>query len=115
LILHVVTLEKARDAVLHLNDSTDYARDAVPFSLVQSVCLKLLLSIPNHWSIILVAIIKVDDGSSARILYRYNNVTLSNLFLHCLLLYVPILYLMYYCFWFISMALIDLQKNITNF
>lgn len=82
----VVTLEKARDAVRHLNDSTDYVDDdgvyvyedrPVPFSFgakrVFEAAADYSKSLghnfvdPEH---ILVAIIKVDDGSSARILYR---------------------------------------------
>jgi hypothetical protein len=123
----VVTLEKARDAVRHLNDSTDYVDDdgvyvyedrPVPFSFgakrVFEAAADYSKSLghnfvdPEH---ILVAIIKVDDGSSARILYRYNNVTVSDLFFYCLLLY---LYMLLFCFWFISMGLFDLQKNITT-
>ncbi|PNY07958.1 chaperone protein ClpD chloroplastic-like [Trifolium pratense] len=87
----VVTLEKARDAkardaVRHLNDSTDYVDDdgvyvyedrPVPFSFgakrVFEAAAEYSKSLghnfvdPEH---IFVAIIKVDDGSSARILYR---------------------------------------------
>lgn len=82
----VVTLEKARDAVPHLNDSTNYVDDngvyvyedrPVPFSFgtkrVFEAAVEYSRSLnhnfvdPEH---IFVALMKVDDGSSARILYR---------------------------------------------
>lgn len=83
----VVTLEKARDAVPHLNDSTNYVDDngvyvyqdrPVPFSFgtkrVFEAAVEYSRSLnhnfvdPEH---IFVALMKVDDGSSVRILYRY--------------------------------------------
>lgn len=83
----VVTLEKARDAVPHLNGSTNYVDDngvyvyqdrPVPFSFgtkrVFEAAVEYSRSLnhnfvdPEH---IFVALMKVDDGSSARILYRY--------------------------------------------
>lgn len=82
----VVTLEKARDAVPHLNGSTNYVDDngvyvyqdrPVPFSFgtkrVFEAAVEYSRSLnhnfvdPEH---IFVALMKVDDGSSARILYR---------------------------------------------
>jgi len=104
----VVTLEKARDAVPHLNDSTNYVDDngvyvyqdlPVPFSFgtkrVFEAAVEYSRSLnhnfvdPEH---IFVALIKVDDGSSARILYRYQ-----------ISFYVE--YWEYFCFWLISIII----------
>ncbi|WJX41010.1 hypothetical protein P8452_28430 [Trifolium repens] len=71
-IVDSVTLEKARDTVFYLNDSTDYARDAVSFSLFCSNSYRLETN-PDQLAAVAYSIIQKEIARDGRELGYQSN------------------------------------------